>query len=94
MNQQAVFHSSSPKIGFFLGGGGMSILKPNPERVVEIPEQIFLVRNFTVVLMGEPDLYLLPFGTYSGNKNGENRETNNSPHPPYITSFFSVNRPN
>ena len=41
-------------------------MKPNPERAVEIPEQIILVQNFTADLMElRPDFYLLPFGRYS-----------------------------
>jgi hypothetical protein len=67
------------------------MLKLNPKRVVEILEQ--LVQNFMAVFMAQrPDLYLLPFGRYSAIKNGKNRETTNL--PPYITSFFSVHRPN
>ena len=47
-------------------------MKPNPERAVENPEQIFHVQNFTVVLMAQrPDFYLLPFGSYSGMKMGK-----------------------
>jgi hypothetical protein len=40
------------------------MLKLNPERAVEIPEQIILVQNFTADLMA-PDFYLLLFGRYS-----------------------------
>jgi hypothetical protein len=40
------------------------MLKQNPERAVEIPEQIILVQNFTVDLMAQrPDFYLLPLRT-------------------------------
>ncbi len=45
---------------------GRSVLKLNPERAVEIPEQIILVQNFTADLMAQrPDFYLPPFGRYS-----------------------------
>ncbi len=45
---------------------GRPILKLNPERAVEIPEQIILVQNFTADLMAQrPDFYLPPFGRYS-----------------------------
>jgi hypothetical protein len=49
------------------------MLKLNPEMAVEMPEQIILVQNYTAVLMVQrPDLYLLPFGRYSGIKNEKN----------------------
>jgi len=42
---------------------GRPILKLNPERAVEIPEQFILVQNFTADLMAQrPDFYLPPFG--------------------------------
>jgi hypothetical protein len=59
----------------------------------KIPEQIFIVQHLTADLMTQrPDFYLLPIGRYSQKKNGKNRKTKNS--SPYITSFFSVHRPN
>ena len=45
---------------------GRSLMKLNPERAVEIPEQIILVQNFTADSMAQrPDFYLPPFGRYS-----------------------------
>ena len=42
-------------------------LKLNPERAVEIPEYMYLVQNFTPVLMAQRlDLCLFPFGGYLG----------------------------
>jgi hypothetical protein len=42
------------------------VLKRDPERAEEIPEQIFLVQNITPDLMAQrPDFYLPPFGRYS-----------------------------
>ena len=65
-----------------------SISKLNPEMVVEIPEQIFIVRNFMADLMAKrPDFNLLPIGRYSGKKNGKNRKNKNSP-PPTLHRFF------
>ena len=56
--------------------------------VVEIPEQIFIVRNFMADLMAKrPDFNLLPIGRYSGKKNGKNRKNKNSP-PPTLHRFF------
>jgi hypothetical protein len=52
---------------------GRSMLKLNPEIVLQIPEQIILVQNFTAVLMAQrPGLYLLiPFGRNLCIKNGK-----------------------
>ena len=45
---------------------GRSVLKLNPERAVEIREQIIIVQNFTADLMAQrPDFYPPPFGRYS-----------------------------
>jgi hypothetical protein len=90
MRVEQRFNKQSPTQSRFWG---RSISKLNPERVVEIPKQIFLVQNSMADLMAQiPDFYLLPIGRYSGKKNGKNRKNKNS--PPYITSFFSVHRLN
>jgi hypothetical protein len=44
---------------------GRSMMKPNPERAVEIAEHIFLIQNFMAVSTAQrPNIYLLPFGRY------------------------------
>jgi hypothetical protein len=49
-----------------------SILKVNPERVAENPQQLSLVQNFMGDLMAhKPDFYLPPFGRYTGMKTGK-----------------------
>ena len=40
------------------GFGGRSILKLNPERVVEILEQTFFVQNFTVHIMAQDRIFI------------------------------------
>ncbi len=71
---------------------GRSVMKRNPERAVQIPEQIILVQNFTADLMAQrPDFYPLPFGRYSWMKTGKIRKFRIRP---LSASLISVNRPN
>ncbi len=73
---------------------GRLILKPNSERVVEMPGQMCIVQKFKAVSTAQrPDFHLLPLGRYSGIKNGKNWETTNSPSPLVHYIVFLVNRP-